>query len=344
LLEDGGEEGMIHSVLSSFPDLFEQTSYETSLVSDEFNSVYESFGKEGTGEDFSPLGTDDKHSTMSISSRKSSNEATEPPTSEPIPYPAPLDNSIEYPDPVAAESPLHSSISPADIPLPPSRPSTPPSPSHSISAPATRSRPQKSLPLLLRHADELMALYPPSHPDLKLNAIIGPASAFRTWSENPAHLPSDAAAVQFVVSGVDIVYPEEPEPEPDLSPESDLESDIGSDADEPIDEKRWFGLRHRKATTSAKENKGRKQSSRKEKKRRHKLLKRRQHVFGGLVVERRTLFAGAVLVLGVAMAVSLYGGTGSMRGSGTSRMGAVGVLGAGERLWSILSGAAGFGF
>lgn len=296
LLEREGEEGMIHSVLTSLP----------SFVDDSESNV---LAGSTIVEVFPDIQTADAHSDVDA--------GAEWPSSADIPYPSSeLIHQVvivasDHPDTETPASDLSSDLSPADIYLPPSRPPSPPP------SPPPPKRPPQSLPALLKRSDDLMHLYPPTHPDLRLEATLGPASAVRTWSEDPSLLPSDRDAEQMVVAAVDIVYPDEPEPH----------SHSHSDSDE-------------KHPRSRKERAEREKE--REKRRRRKLHKNKQKLFGGLiVVERRTMLAGAALVLGVAMAVSVYS---NARGGGHGRAGIAGIAGAGERLWSAFNGGRGFGF
>jgi hypothetical protein len=108
-------------------------------------------------------------------------------------------------------SPLSSpqQVVPADVPLPPSAPPTrPASPVH---PPPT---PGPSLSSVLLLADELSTRFPPDTPELRLTHTLGPASAMRTWAQDASLMPADEQAEAFVVSGVDIVVREDPEPDP----------------------------------------------------------------------------------------------------------------------------------
>ncbi|KAA1474967.1 hypothetical protein DENSPDRAFT_866750 [Dentipellis sp. KUC8613] len=225
-------------------------------------------------------------------------------------------------------------IHPHNIPLPPSRsPSRSTSLSHSRSrssiaharprtpSPPPRSRPAHSLPLLLQHADALLARFPPAHPALQLDRTMGPASVVHTWSEDPAALPSDADAEALAVRGVDIVLPE-PEPEPEH--EHEVSASSASEFEEE-DEKAWFGFGLRRRHVRD-EKRGEKEKEKAGRRHRRKLRKHRRPVFGAPRVERRTMLAGAALVLGVAMAVSVYGmharaGGGGSGGGGVERVG-----------------------
>ncbi|KAF8155688.1 rab-GTPase-TBC domain-containing protein [Crassisporium funariophilum] len=128
---------------------------------------------------------------------------------------------------------------------------------------------------LLKHADALYDQFPPSCAALSLSSIMGPQSVVFTWSESPSSLPSDNMAEAMVSHPELIVYPYiEPEPDHDKE-ESEMNGKQGRKA-------------HRK---------------------RRKL---RKSPFGQL--EKKTLLAGTVLVLGVAMAV--YGIKASRSGPG----------------------------
>jgi TBC1 domain family member 20 len=100
---------------------------------------------------------------------------------------------------------------PADIPLPPSPVSTPPT--SPIFAEPSHSQSIYSLLSVMRLSDELFFdRFPPSTPDLYLTRTLGPASAMRTWAQESALLPSDDQAEALVVAGTDIVVREALEP------------------------------------------------------------------------------------------------------------------------------------
>ncbi|TFK48917.1 hypothetical protein OE88DRAFT_1663187, partial [Heliocybe sulcata] len=120
-----------------------------------------------------------------------------------------------------------------------------------------------SLTFLLAQADALYSLYPPTHPSLGVKTTLGPYSVVSTWSDVPAQLPDDDEAEAMVLRPELVVLPEPPP-----SPESDEEKE---------------------------------EKSRRKRRRLRKPL--RSVRFAGVVVERRHMVAGAVLVLGVAMAV-----------------------------------------
>jgi TBC1 domain family member 20 len=142
---------------------------------------------------------------------------------------------------------------------------------HSVAEEETRAtdgirRPRIHISTLLERADRLFALYPPMDPSINLPSVMGPASVMLTWSENPAHLPKDDEAEMMVTRPHLVVLP--------LPDEGEREKD--EDASEE----------------------GTHRGSHKH--RRRRLQKPRR--ITDLVVQRRVV-ASAVLVLGVAMAV-----------------------------------------
>lgn len=128
-------------------------------------------------------------------------------------------------------------------------------------------KPRISLSSLLELADELYSRYPPTHPDVNLQTIMGPQSVMLTWSEKFFDLPSDNTAEVMVTQPQLIVLPV---PDEFDSKEQEEDEDDG-----------------RKGTIA--------------KRRRRKL--RKPVRIGAMVVERRAVVASAVIVLGVAMAV-----------------------------------------
>lgn len=143
---------------------------------------------------------------------------------------------------------------------------------------------------LLKLADALYAEFPPSHTGLHLSSIMGPQSVIFTWSESFSDLPSDEEAEAMVQHPELIVYPHV-ETEEEDSPTDEMEPS----------RRRWI-LRRRKGKEKLNSDKT-------------KTMKRRQS-FNSLShshPEKRTVIAGAVLMVG--MAVAIYGiHTGSNNG------------------------------
>jgi TBC1 domain family member 20 len=132
-----------------------------------------------------------------------------------------------------------------------------------------------SLTTLLRQADALFERYPPSHPSLALRSIMGPQSVLFTWSEDASQLPDDVEAELMVLRPELIVLP--PPPPPSEGAETDAEG----------------------APEKQKEGQRRRRTLKKPKPRRRRTI----HVGSVEVEQRKMLVAGAVLVLGVALAI-----------------------------------------
>ncbi|KAF8958165.1 rab-GTPase-TBC domain-containing protein [Flammula alnicola] len=118
---------------------------------------------------------------------------------------------------------------------------------------------------LLKQADELYEKFPPSHSGLALSSIMGPQSVVFTWSESLSALPSDHTAEAMVSHPELVVY-------------SYVEVD--------------YDQKESPSSSKAGKEAG---------KARRKRRKLRKSPFGQM--EKKTMLAGTVLVLGVAMAV-----------------------------------------
>lgn len=154
---------------------------------------------------------------------------------------------------------------------------TPSRASSSSSSSITRKQPTIFLPDLLSHADLLYTQYPPSLPSLHIKDILGPQSVVHTWSEIPEDLPADDEAEAMAHRTDLIVRP-------------------WFDPDEAAQEE---------ANISAKEH---------ESKKRRKLHRTRR--FPKVQLDKKTVLTGAVVTLAVAVAIYSYSGTPrSSRGS-----------------------------
>ena len=134
--------------------------------------------------------------------------------------------------------------------------------------PDTPGQPAKariSLSSLLRQADDLLTRFPPSHPKLDLDKIMGPRSTILTWTESFPSLPSDDELEQYVKTPHLVALPYV----------------------DPVEE----ALRKEKGATELK---------RREFVRWRRL---RKSLFARANVQKKTMFAGAVLALGIAMTV-----------------------------------------
>lgn len=290
-LQEEGEEGMLHSLLSGLPDLFdgEETkaeSRETKESKQEPTPV-----KTEVGDVELPSGDvqADGHPEAITVPQSMKDEPTSgiSTTSQDEPKsivvtPPPVFGALTDVDPLVpsltddAEQPLQDnlpsnifegaeSLSPTNTaeideekPLVSTPPTPPPESDSESDAELFASRTKVSLSSLLLRADELYQSYPPSQPSLCLSETMGPQSVVYTWSEDPSNLPSDDEAEAMVLKPELVVYPYV-EPEPSENDEHD--------------------------------EKGKRR-------RRRKLRKPRRFVVGG-----RAMVAGAVIVLGVSMAV-----------------------------------------
>ncbi|EIW78264.1 hypothetical protein CONPUDRAFT_145569 [Coniophora puteana RWD-64-598 SS2] len=216
----------------------------------------------------------------SVPSATSASDSEEPtPSTGDCPSPRLDTDNVDLPNGAstapASDADSASSCS-SDSPLPRSHSSPTPTP----------------LPSLLARASELYALYPPSHPALSVPSILGPKSAMHTWHEDPSLLPSSAAAEDMVSHPEEIVYPF---PEPSKGGEDD------SDLDSSFEDARRAPRRPaRPARQTRRGAGGRKGVTR---------------TLAGRIVARRTVLAGAVLVLGIAMA---YYGARTQSGTGSA--------------------------
>ncbi|TFK38258.1 rab-GTPase-TBC domain-containing protein [Crucibulum laeve] len=267
-LEEEGEEGMIHSLLSSLPDIVDMNEgdiVKQHVVEDVIKRVDVKIETvENTLDDQKAVGKIEIHEEVIQEKVKQNDESPEVKAEEE----AKLEKTKSSPEIPSPRSPSSDSLPPWSISHKPRTPSPDPIPP----------KPPIPLSVLLAKADELFATYPPTHPDLALSKIMGPQSVVYTWSESNGQLPLDDDAEAMVSHPELVVYPF-------VEGDEEVESDSGKDEDSSYYE-------------SEKKNKG------KEKRKRRKLRKpfpamslRRSRI------EKRTMLAGAVLVLGVAMAV-----------------------------------------
>ncbi|KAH9848720.1 rab-GTPase-TBC domain-containing protein [Lenzites betulinus] len=316
VLEDEGEEGMMHSLLTSLPDLYEEGDDpvlpKEEVLEPEAAPKLESQVEEA--EPSIPSDTDalappkpkpDDPASGGTPEGNVQGALSEPPVEDQAqddahagePHATEADEAQDavLPKETKAEhnnehpSESHPGSEPEsdalEAPLseknPPPR-SRSPEPLDSVRA----HRPRISLTALLARADALYAQYPPTHPGVAVDSVMGPQSVMRTWSEHRAEVPSDDDAERMVLN-------------PDLIVLPHIESDdIASDGDS--------------FRTAGSARKGRKGEKDEKEKRRRRLRKPRR--LTDLVVRRKTMVAGAVLVLGVAMAV--YGINGGLPGAG----------------------------
>lgn len=288
---------MVHSILSSLPDLYEEQEEANPLKADENETKEEKLSITSLKLEPSPLPEQqggELVEDVSVDFAQNTNTLIEPSTvstvstdCQPLESPSTLESSSSSHEAQSIEDTLsdddastaaaiyatslpsacadvEGDIAPEELDeahvsekVPLSRSSSPE---------LTLPRPRVSLTSLLIRADELFARFPPSHPSIALSSVMGPQSVMLTWSQDPAELPPDDDA-ELMVKKPELVV------RPYIEPDDEVASDDESAAH----------ARHPRA---------------KEQRRRRKLRKPRK-----LALERKTMVAGAVLVLGVAMAV-----------------------------------------
>ncbi|KAJ7449636.1 rab-GTPase-TBC domain-containing protein [Mycena latifolia] len=258
-LEEEGEEGMMHSLLSALPEIVDD---DNSSPEDE---------KEIQPKEEDPLSGESAPAIVDIPEFKQevsdppaafepqhTSDVVEPSDDLPIDQEASVVPDVDIPEPGLLVAEFTSEIK-TELPLPPP-PIDSPEKSESSPQPNRRkfSKPKPyALTDILNTSDALYDAHPPSHPGLQLSSIMGPQSVIFTWSPRVTDMPADDEA-ECMVQRLDlIVYPEP----------SVIESDKEKNSPQ----------------------------------RRQKRFKRR--VGTGTV----GMLVGAGLVLGVAVAVSVYG-------------------------------------
>lgn len=314
-LEAVGEEGMLHSILSGLPILYEEGEEgDPHLPAPEMEATQETeVGTLPNGDDVSESIAKSEAPSVAEPATDVSSLVPPPPFNweEAVAQPLPMNflstssgdidiagnhstpssnlsttkSEIIVPDgePLGDKSPVfaENGTTFVDEPINKGEPedtrpaststSTPPSepePEASDPWPDTPGQPVKarmSLSALLRQADDLFVRFPPSHPKLDLDKIMGPRSTIFTWTESFSSLPPDGELEQYVKMPNLVVLPYV----------------------DPMEE------------AMMKEREERESGMRKVEKRR----KLKKNIFSRANVQKKTVLAGAVLALGIAMAV-----------------------------------------
>ncbi|CEL57684.1 GTPase-activating protein gyp10 OS=Schizosaccharomyces pombe (strain 972 / ATCC 24843) GN=gyp10 PE=4 SV=1 [Rhizoctonia solani AG-1 IB] len=178
-LVDDGDDGMMHSFLSSLPEL---EADELPELVDQSSDLPTDFGS-----------SEDALAYSLVSS-------TEPP-----PY---TEKSLVTEN--SLDGPQGSMNSPVDPKAP-----APPSPASSLSSlppqdPNVEHQSGPTVPLsqILQAADRLRTRFPIYHEKLRLEETLGPHSMLRTWSEDPEEIIADDKAEEYVLATDQIVYPD----------------------------------------------------------------------------------------------------------------------------------------
>ncbi|CAE6448358.1 unnamed protein product [Rhizoctonia solani] len=180
LVEDG-DDGMMHSYLSSLPDL------EADGLPDSVDTHDKASSPVPLNSDWSTINLDSSH-----------HDPKDPSVHPPVP-------SID--PPLYAEKPTSNPVDPSVH--------APPSPASSLSSlppmdPAFDHRDGPTIPLsrILQDADRLRTTYHISHEKLRLKETLGPHSMLRTWSDDPEEIIGDDKAEEYVLATDQIVYPD----------------------------------------------------------------------------------------------------------------------------------------
>ncbi|KAJ8519157.1 hypothetical protein ONZ45_g3860 [Pleurotus djamor] len=263
ILEAEGEEGMVHSLLSGLPDLYEEDEEEDCDPEPEADGRPPSPEHMAGGDPDEITGYTTEEDTVIASSEpvestpsettlvSDAEDTNSPPPDSKLGLLQPTVPSLDQPPPY---EPTESECAAKDDDLSPE----PPEETSSDDEQPHHRRPRIALTTLLVAADELFTKFPPTHPELSLSSIMGPQSVVFTWSESKSEMPSDDEAERMVEKPELIVRPYV---DPDAT----------------------------KAEADS------------EKRRGHRRGKKSRAMFGH--VERRTVVAGAVVMVGVAVAV-----------------------------------------
>ena len=328
-LQEEDEDGMLHSVLASLPPLIDEDDFPPLSASqahevekgtreehpeDDDPLLLSQHEPKGAAHQYHPSEDDKLGATTTLTGSELSSE--EPPTQPPpnSSFPDSSSPSSSTPIPLSERGDEDHDQLRTTAKLPSRSPSPPPT---------KQTKPTTPLTDLLQMADSLYEKYPPDSPLLKhkLSDIMGPQSVMFTWSEVERNLPSDDTAEKMVDYPELVVYPA-------------IEDD---DGDEHEDEKTedW-------ETDVSGHEKGGKRRNKLRKRRNARDVTRKKLGKALELGDRKAMVAGAVLVLGVAMAVYgvRYGAPGDTRGHnhGFSREwrrigGWVGSVLLGSRYW-----------
>ncbi|KAG9119378.1 hypothetical protein FRC07_005610 [Ceratobasidium sp. 392] len=206
-LTEAGDDGMMHSFLSSLPEL-EADELELEIGDEQVGGaetpVAQAAGSvtEVETSSIAPSLTNDSSPTETPCSSgmatPSNREAIDSGLSKPM-----VDEVLESRTDVEERSMDHSSF--ASPPSPASSTSSLPLPVVSSNKPLVSAVP---LSRILQEADKLRDKYPISHKKLRLSDTMGPNSMLRTWSTDPQEVPGDDVAEEAVIDTGSVVLPD----------------------------------------------------------------------------------------------------------------------------------------
>ncbi|GAB1518890.1 GTPase-activating protein gyp8 [Rhizoctonia solani] len=198
LVEDG-DDGMMHSFLSSLPDLEADELPEPvdTQENDQSSSTHAPFNSDlltlnsDVPSDVDSSRDDLTSSLVSVQPPSYTEKASQLPASS-------LDELQDSPNqPTGLNPPAPPSPASSLSSLPPELPNI----DH-------QSGPTVPLSQILQAADRLRTRYPISYEKLRLKETLGPHSMLRTWSEDPDEIIGDDEAEEYVLATDQIVYPD----------------------------------------------------------------------------------------------------------------------------------------
>ncbi|KLO19413.1 hypothetical protein SCHPADRAFT_885554 [Schizopora paradoxa] len=197
ILEEEGEDGMLHSLLSSLPYFSDERS--TNISEDTSDAEVEGTDTilnnlSSTGCDEVTLENDSLLVTATNESTNQDTDANEGFTEKPALIQHSEDEQRQCINAEKLEVSLNDNEDLGDrIKVDERAASTSPGDS-----PPRAQRKTTYLPQILEQADELFTRYPPTHPDLHVSSILGPRSVVFTWSEIQDELLGDEEAEAIV--------------------------------------------------------------------------------------------------------------------------------------------------
>jgi hypothetical protein len=201
-LEEEGEEGMMHSLLSALPEIVDGND----LPEEEIQPKVEALTEEIT-----PTAADIPGVKRETPYPRDELSDVEPAGDLPVGQEPSVVSDVFIAEPELPPNEILSDIKP-ELPSPPS---PDPSTEKLEDSPRTSRRgvlkpKPRTLTEILNMSDALHEAHPPSHPSLQLSSIMGPQSVVFTWSTLMTDMPANDEA-ECMVQRLDlVVYPEPP--------------------------------------------------------------------------------------------------------------------------------------
>ncbi|KAJ7355351.1 rab-GTPase-TBC domain-containing protein [Mycena albidolilacea] len=203
-LEQEGEEGMMHSILSALPEIIDDESIAEEPQPKDGDNFFPELKEESLPEEVSDVTQDPSDllvASDALSQTQSSETAGEPHADLPAEQEASDDLDLPLAESVAEIQTDLLSSPPPEVPT-----------DDSDCAPTSSRRPWKPKPHtmtdILNMSDALYKSHPPADPSLQLSSIMGPQSVVFIWSTDASDMPSDDEAERMVERLDLVVYPE----------------------------------------------------------------------------------------------------------------------------------------